>query len=465
MSMPHQLEFMDPPEVQTPAHAESCKRQFPPEIWVIVLSFIPDRSDLKRCSLTNHLINHLTLPLIWTRFTLHLTRSYPSDISEHLSSIINHPKRAQYISVLRVLFLEPELETDTTMAPSNMGSPPLMGASMITHSTITSMIEAIFSLLDNVEYLSVIQLDRGTVETYYPHVFSIAAEGSDHEIYTGRQFGEPLAHIVLRTLENWLPKSKICTLSTVNVSFDALARLLKAPSSLSSLSMNPPPNDSLQLDNSHPPALPTLRSLRTSIRWARAFLSSTPPTHSLVLLGAAPYNDNLILINGIVKLPWSVKILEGENMSLYYLTKIARTIKLRGLGPNIQAIVHSSHVLENRESLEKTARIIRILYHSLDISQPTPTFVLRVTNCPDELRTGSDLAEAFAHDLANGRMGVFESRSSPPRIILELGALGTPDFACWIFTMESTDRWAFQSEINTIEDVAAREDLLYLTQP
>ncbi|KAF8305471.1 hypothetical protein DL93DRAFT_2172578 [Clavulina sp. PMI_390] len=464
--MSNQLQRMDQPRPQMIGHAESFKRQLFPEIWALILSYLPDRSDLKNCSLANHQLRDLTVPLIWTRFTLHLTVDRQFELMNHLSRIIQNPNRARYISNLRILFLEAELRSDIVITASAMTTPSVPETPQTRSSAINSIIEAIFSLLDNVGYLTIVRVDRTSLRTYYPQFSSDISEISTDEDYKDLNPPDHFSKIVFRTLEGWSTKSKLWGLSTVNVPFEAVTHFLKGLPSLSSLSMIPSAHDALQSGNPQPLCFLTLRSLRTNVHWAKTFLSSTSPTHSLTLLGTVSRSGDTIFDNRIEELPDPVKTLEVEKMSSLDLAMIVRSIKCSWVFPNLQVIVHSSHGTDRTIWLGTKSQTtgIRILYHCFRARQALHSFVLRVTDYPIGVWMGSESPGAFARALASSKMIEFEGRSPPPRVILELGTLGGREFVCWIFTMESRNQWTCRQEAGPIGDVDEREIYLYLNR-
>ncbi|KAF8305473.1 hypothetical protein DL93DRAFT_2172580 [Clavulina sp. PMI_390] len=411
--MSNQLEGTGDPQPQELAPFRPFTKQFLPEIWIIIIPFLSDRSDLKSCSLTNRLLHHLTIPLIWTRFTLHLTRHHQFNLVEHLSSIIDNPRRARYISALRVLFLQAELESDAAIAKPSMNSPLSAEPSIFSSSAITGMIKSVLSLLPNVTYLTVVRVDRDSLGAYYPHFSSDTSVTASREDGKAIEAVDPLEQTVLRSLESWSS---------------------------------------------------TIKTLRTNISLAQVCLSSTFPIHSLVLSDPTIRGEYKSLGRHMGQLSTPIRILEVEKMTLFYLTIIVIGIKHGGLCPNLQVIVHSSQGLEQKAALQKQVQTIKFLYHSFNARQPIHTFVLRVTDYPHDIWTGSEAPSTFASDLASSRLSLFEGRSPPPRVILELGTLGTPDFVCWIFIMESKDSWSYEREMNPTEVMIEREDHLYLSR-
>ncbi|KAF8284577.1 hypothetical protein DL93DRAFT_1376213 [Clavulina sp. PMI_390] len=57
-----------------------------------------------------------------------------------------------------------------------------------------------------------------------------------------------------------------------------------------------------------------------------------------------------------------------------------------------------------------------------------------------------------------------EGRSPLPRGITELGTLGAPNSVCRTFTMLFRNHWAYEREVNRVEEIREREDNLYLTR-
>ncbi|KAF8312204.1 hypothetical protein DL93DRAFT_2229119 [Clavulina sp. PMI_390] len=231
------------------------------------------------------------------RFTLHIYRSYRSDMVEQLACLINNPHIARYTFILRVLILEPALESELGIAQPSSGSAATGDPSTVSRSTIPSMIRAAFLLLDNVKDLTIVQVDRRSLPRYLPQLSAHLSlyTVSDQEHVKAFQVGEPLAQTVLNALEDWPLRSTLHKFRTVNVSFEALAHLIKDLPSVHSLSVLPPVSEALIWRDPQPLDLPALRSLRTSVRWAQVFLSSTSPTHSLVLINTEPHGGNSIL--------------------------------------------------------------------------------------------------------------------------------------------------------------------------
>ncbi|KAF8305466.1 hypothetical protein DL93DRAFT_351060 [Clavulina sp. PMI_390] len=349
------------------------------------------------------------------------------------------------------------------MIPQSTTSPdslPLLPRS--TCSPETSTIQAIFSLLDNVKQLSVVQVDRSLLWTYYPHFTSSPPAKSHQEEAESSHVVEPLAQTVLEILEDWAAKPTLRELSIVNVSCEALTRFLKGLSSLSFLSVTPPTNEALIWHNPQPLVLPALRTLRTSIHWAQTFLSSVSPTHTLVLFDTEPYRRNFVTGSRLRQLPSLVRILQVEETSLSQLALMMMDLKRSGPRPNLSVIISSCRTLE-----EQTLHVEELPIHELHPSfyphASIHTCVLRVTHYSHVLWTSPEIPRAFARKLAS-KLAKLEGRTPLPRVIVELGILGTPDFICWIFTMESRDFWTFQKEVDPVQDAIEREDRLYLTR-
>ncbi|KAF8305476.1 hypothetical protein DL93DRAFT_351275 [Clavulina sp. PMI_390] len=354
--------------------------------------------------------------------------------------------------------MDPELEATITTTQSILEQSPKNKV-----PAVASTIEALFLLLDNVKQLTVIQVDRTTLEMYYLYLSNHFTEVSDQVEHRVPQDVESLTPTALRILEGWLPKSKLWELSTINLPSDAVAQLLKTPSPISSLSVIPPVQNSSHPNDIQPLVSLTLRSLRTSVHWAQAFLSPTSPSHSLVLLDVLPLAGNGHLGRRMAELPSPVKILQAEKMTLFYLTMMVIGIHRGGTCPNLRVIVHSSRGIEEKGILETRRLTARLVYLSFNMHQSLHTYVLRIAHYPHQIWADLDAPSAFARDLAN-KMTALDGRSPPPRVILELGTLGTPDFVCWIFTTKSRNEWTCQKEDNVIEDSAEREDILYLNR-
>ncbi|KAF8305474.1 hypothetical protein DL93DRAFT_351536 [Clavulina sp. PMI_390] len=452
---------MDDPQPYIPASLKPFNQQFLPEIWAIIISFLSDRSDIQSCSRVNHQLNYLTLPLIWARFTLHLNFYREFDLSDHLSTIVNNPEKARHITALRVLFLEPKLESDLTITPSTISSHSLAASFGDITSTIVSMIETIFSLVENVKDLTIVQVDRGIFETYYPKFSSDIAGVFYHEAKQASQLEKPFAGTVLRLLEDWSPTPKLCRLSTVNVSFETVVHFLQAKSSLSYLSFVPPKHNSVPPDSLQLPASLTLRCLRTSDHWAQSFLTSTSPTHSLVLYRTLPNGRSNIPDLRLGKLSTPMKILQAEEMALFQITLLLMSGNSTESFSNLQVIVHSARKSAGAPDYLKLG--VQMFQSMFGSEQSIHTCVLRVTDIPYPGWTTTEAPHVFARDLTN-RLAGLKGRSLPPRIIVEMGPLGTPRFVCWIFTMDSSACWTCQKEINIIQNMVDREDLLYLNR-
>ncbi|KAF8284578.1 hypothetical protein DL93DRAFT_2174492 [Clavulina sp. PMI_390] len=461
-----QFEPIEPFQLQAKAPLKPFKGCFPPELWVIIVSFVPHRPDLKNCSLTSHLLYHLALPSIWARFTIHLYHRNRKYLTEDLTFIINNPKIARCILDLQILFGDIEIGSEIATTNYSANSLPLNEPPKHTSSIAPSMIQTVFSHLSNVRYLTIAQVDpdRWPPSIYRPSLPGGWEAAYEREEKRVQRVSESLVQSFQGILEQWLLESKLYSLRFENVLFQAPAHFLKAPLSISFLSMSPHVRGVFAEPHTQPLILPALRGLRTSTEWARALLSSTSPTHTLVLFSISSSVGNEAIGRRMREVLSPVRILKVE-ASLLELTKMATDISSGGPCPNLEVIVLSPRVqgLRERESINEPP--ITEISHLFSVHASIHTFVLQLAHYPPYFWSESDPSTPgdYADLLASGLEG-FEGRFPPPRVILELGTLGMRNFMCWIFTMESQNHWTHQEDIDPIEDVTKREDILYLTR-
>ncbi|KAF8313084.1 hypothetical protein DL93DRAFT_2228670 [Clavulina sp. PMI_390] len=447
----------DRPQTRNDMLLQTFGRQFLPELWDIIISFLPDRSDVKSLSLANHQLNRITLRLIWSRFTLRLYHGHRYDLVDHLSAITRDPQRARYITSLRVLFLDPDLESETTLARSYLGSS--------SRDPISAAIEAVFMLLDNVKYLTVVQISRNLVVAYLPPFSGlsgpITSGGTEQSFLVGVSDSESLVDPVLRALHGWLAVINLHKLSTVNISFEAVVRFLENQQSMLSLSIISSRQEVWPRHEPQTLALPGLRSLRTNIHWAPFFISPISPTHTLVLLDTHEDGGNSTLARHMKEVQSTVRILQAEEVAIYRLTFVLDDMRADGPHCSLNVIVYISRGVEGWGPLYNKKNPLQWLCIAFQSQESIHTCVLRQTHYSRALWTGREIPREFERDLASS-MVTLEQRSPAPRVIVELGTLGEPDFVCWIFTMASRKEWTGEREHNPINEAAERENILYL---
>ncbi|KAF8316344.1 hypothetical protein DL93DRAFT_2078069 [Clavulina sp. PMI_390] len=302
------------------------------------------------------------------------------------------------------------MTTASMLTSVHQGKQPAMRISIT-----PTMIGNIFNLLDNVKYLTVIPASRSSLARFPPPFADgsapIDGPGKEQLFRTMRPVEEP----VLDILEGWLGSS---------------------------------------------PSRPPVRNLRTTVHLAKTFLSSVSPTHTLVLIDGDSNGGNIAVGDRLRDTRSPVQILQTE--SYYTLTSMMTDIWRSGPCPNLKIMVDVSHGQEGWGPLYNDKYPLRGLCRAFRMHPSIHTCVLRTVLYSRSLWEGSDIPRAFELDLSS-RMAKLEGRSPPPRVIVELGTLGKPDFICWIFTMVSKDRWTRQKEEHPILDLMEREDLLYLS--